>query len=273
MLNRVKSKQTKEYFKNLIEFVMEKVINTDNCMICGTVLEEIRNELTVKMNFSQKAIYSMIGKFTLISKLRFAYFTSLLSEEFTETSFSEDIIKDAGVCDSCLQKFGEYDEYQNFAIQIQQEISNLFFSTLNQVKENDPVETQLKIEEDDVLVYETIDGLHSEMGDDDEEMILAQEVADSLPNDVMDLVEVSEIDKKNLPRKFQTIQRGEKQKVVKTRSSTSEKDSFTIVQLDNNVRLYQCEICSRTFKEKSKLKSHKEIHTTERKVFCPVSSV
>jgi len=34
--------------------------------------------------------------------------------------------------------------------------------------------------------------------------------------------------------------------------------------------MYQCEICTKTFKEKSKLKSHREIHTTERNVICPI---
>lgn len=42
--------------------IMEKVINTDNCMVCGVNLDENRNELTLVLNFSQKPVYSMIGK-------------------------------------------------------------------------------------------------------------------------------------------------------------------------------------------------------------------
>lgn len=42
---------------------MEKVISTDNCMICGLLLEDYRYELTVVLNFSRKPIYALIGKF------------------------------------------------------------------------------------------------------------------------------------------------------------------------------------------------------------------
>lgn len=42
---------------------MERVINTDNCMVCGVQLNYSRNELTMLLNFSQKPIYSLIGKF------------------------------------------------------------------------------------------------------------------------------------------------------------------------------------------------------------------
>lgn len=177
-------------------------------------------------------------------------------------------MRDAAVCDDCLIKFNEYDEYQKLSAQIHQEISSLFFSNLNDQdkEEENPMDLQPKtevVDPDDVLVYH---GLQNQISH--EEMILAQEVVDFPEN--VNLVEVAEIDKRNLPKKFQTMQKGEKQKVVKTRSVKSEKESFTIVQLDNNIQLYQCEICSRTFKEKSKLKAHKEIHTTERNIVCPV---
>lgn len=55
----------------------------------------------------------------------------------------------------------------------------------------------------------------------------------------------------------------ERSRLVKT------EDDTTVILMDNNVKLYQCEICTRTFKEKSKLKSHREIHTDQRNVICP----
>jgi hypothetical protein len=128
---------------------------------------------------------------------------------------------------------------------------------------------KLEIEEtDEDLVYHEVESIQSESGGN-EEMILAHEVSD-MAFDLVDIVEVAEIDRNNLPRKLQTSQKGEKQKVVKTRSIQSVNEPYPIVQL-GNIRLFQCDICSRTFKEKSKLKAHKEIHTTERKVVCPVS--
>lgn len=160
------------------------------------------------------------------------------------------------------------------ASQIQQEISSLFYSTINQVKDDDTLDHNAKVEleDPDDVIYQSIDGLHTQIGDDHEELILAQEVSE-FPVMEDAIVEMAEIDRRNLPRKLQAIQKSEKQKVVKTRSIKSEKnDSYTIVQLpENNVKLYQCEICNRTFKEKSKLKAHREIHTTERNVICPVS--
>lgn len=49
-----------------------------------------------------------------------------------------------------------------------------------------------------------------------------------------------------------------------------ENRNFMIVELENNKRAFQCDICSKTFKDRSKLKSHREIHTTERNVICKV---
>lgn len=60
-----------------------------------------------------------------------------------------------------------------------------------------------------------------------------------------------------------------KVKHEKRRLNRSEDDSVKIIQLQNNQKLYQCEICMKTFKERSKLKSHKEIHTDQRNVICP----
>lgn len=183
-------------------------------------------------------------------------------------------MRDAAVCHECLLKFNEYDEYQRLSAQIHQEISTLFFSNLNeQEKEEEiamfPVEPKTELVDPiEDITYETLPGLQNNINY--HKMVFAQEVTESdLPYNVMDLGEVDEIDRKKLPRKLQATQKGEKQKVLKTHSIKSERESFTIVQLENNVRLYQCEICSRTFKEKSKLKAHKEIHTTERNVSCP----
>jgi hypothetical protein len=87
----------------------------------------------------------------------------------------------------------------------------------------------------------------------------------------VDLIEVGYLDTDKLPKKFQSPE--EKQKIMKAKSIKvkNDDDGLTIVQLDNNLKLFQCTICQRTFKEKSKLKSHLQIHTTERNIVCPVS--
>lgn len=54
-----------------------------------------------------------------------------------------------------------------------------------------------------------------------------------------------------------------------SRKSTA--GDFIILELDGNQKAYRCDICMKTFKDKSKLKTHREIHTDERNVICPVS--
>jgi hypothetical protein len=49
-----------------------------------------------------------------------------------------------------------------------------------------------------------------------------------------------------------------------------ENRNFMVVELENNKRAFQCDICCKTFKDRSKLKCHREIHTTERNVICKV---
>lgn len=58
-----------------------------------------------------------------------------------------------------------------------------------------------------------------------------------------------------------------KKKIIK-----QETEDFVVVELDNKQRVFQCEVCSKTFKDRSKLKVHREIHTTERNVICLVSN-
>lgn len=50
-----------------------------------------------------------------------------------------------------------------------------------------------------------------------------------------------------------------------------ENNEFIVIELENNQRVYQCDICFKTCKDRSKLRTHREIHTQERNVICPVS--
>lgn len=129
-------------------------------------------------------------------------------------------------------KLNEYDNYLNLASQIQSELTDLFFTTIEKIKEEEELQLKPEVEDPDDLVYQAIEGMENNFAED-EEMILAQEVDD----DTVDIVEIDEIDRKNLPRKLQMLKREPKQKVLKTRSVKSKEESFTVVQLDNNVRL------------------------------------
>jgi hypothetical protein len=41
---------------------MEKLIYVENCMICGLLLSESKNDLTLATNYTQKPIFQLIGK-------------------------------------------------------------------------------------------------------------------------------------------------------------------------------------------------------------------
>lgn len=152
--------------------------------------------------------------------------------------------------------------------QIQQEITNLFDQTVSgsneQLEENDP---EVKSELVDDIIYETIEDTK------DSELLLAEEAIQTVTDPVeIDYVEVDLIDNTKLPKEFQSPD--DRQKIIKSKSIKAEgDDSLIVIQLDNNTKLFQCEICQRTFKEKSKLKSHRQIHTTERNIVCEVSKI
>ncbi|CAG9804864.1 unnamed protein product [Chironomus riparius] len=229
---------------------LEKLIDPDNCMVCGILMGCYKNSLTVVTSYTQKPIFQLI-------------------EEFTNTHFSEDIVNEGGVCDSCIEKFYEYDQYQNLAQKIQEEIVSLFDSSVseNDDQQGDLNDQEVKSEliEDDEIVYDNIEDVKAT------ELLLAEamiETANDNQSVEVDLVEVDFLDNTKLPREFQSPE--DKHKVIKSKFIKSEgDDSVIVVQLDNNAKLFQCEICERTFKEKSKLKSHRQIHTTERNFVCP----
>lgn len=62
----------------------------------------------------------------------------------------------------------------------------------------------------------------------------------------------------------------QKPRVSRSRQNRTAEISFIEEGADNQ-KMYQCELCLRVFKEKSKLKYHRQIHTSERNVVCPVS--
>lgn len=194
----------------------------------------------------------------------------LISESFTNSKITEDILVDAGVCQNCFIKFNEYDEHLTMAENIQDEVIKLFEANINAGCEEKPI---IKLERDD------------------EEYFAYEMVEDSKPNNeifLSDLKHMSDneedeqfavnewLDQEKLPKKI----RQELLFPVKTENEasltriekTDRDEGLKIVQLENNLKLYQCEVCSRTFKERSKLRSHSEIHTNERNVVCPVVS-
>lgn len=173
-----------------------------------------------------------------------------LLEEFTNTALSEEIVQDAGVCQNCFIKFNEYDEHKMLANQIQDEIVLLFESTNNPNSwQNYCIKEEVELPEESKNDYEVFVDAPSENERNNDQMILY----DWVPEDKVSLNET------NQKPQFDV--------------NTYAKNSIIAPSSTKNQNNFFCEICLRSFKEKSKLKAHKEIHTTLRNVICPVSYI
>jgi stress-induced morphogen len=212
---------------------------------------------------------------------------NLISEEFTTTYFADEIIHEAGVCNECLQKCNDFDEYTLAAQTIQQEITAMFEKST--LKVDDQTNPEM---EEQMLEAETLDVVSADdrrslsfKAEQEEEIIddaysdavVYEQVVEEGVNDELYLahsleeIEEDYLENEKLPRAFQNVEL-KQQKVIKSRVLRSDKDEdIRVVELiENGIKLYQCEICSRTFKERSKLKSHRQIHTDIRNISCPL---
>lgn len=128
--------------------------------------------------------------------------------------------------------------------------------------DNEEIQVLVKKEddEDDGITFEPLyfeenaDELDPSLLNDDYQMEVV--VVDNQNN-------INEI-AQNLPKK------GLKTALTKEAHVKRESENFLVVELDNMQRGFQCEICSKIFKDKSKLKNHRETHTTERNIECKV---
>lgn len=168
-----------------------------------------------------------------------------------------------GVCQNCLLKFNEYDELVSRAEAIQLDLTNLLLETRNTDAIEEQPEDEIKIKDendDDTITFEPIYFESIEGPDDEIEPLLNDYQMEVVVDSKENFGEPSHATRKGLKMALNT---SFKEKIEK-------QDDYVVVELDNKRRGYQCDICSKTFKDRSKLKSHKEIHTTERNVVCKV---
>lgn len=184
-------------------------------------------------------------------------------ESFTNTEFTREVVEEAGICQNCFIKFNEYDEHKSLADQIQADLVALFDTSnvSNHIKQE--IKVEASVFEEESLLYETVEDAQREEAV--EEMYITGHGADLEADGGNLIVEYGWVNQKPYTSDFKLI----KPKTVKS----DETFEAAVIQLDDNQRFYQCEICMRSFKEKSKLKTHREIHTTERNVICPVSNL
>jgi Pyruvate/2-oxoacid:ferredoxin oxidoreductase delta subunit len=188
---------------------------------------------------------------------------------------NEDIINEAGVCQNCFIKFNEYDEHLAAAEHIQFELINFMenrkFVATEEESEVFEQEQDKKPEEDvttDAIEYEPFESEGMYLSSQEEE--LEGEVVDQIGTIEEDIhYEIIVDDTMNNVKKRVS---GINQSKVKEARSKSKNDEFLIIETDSNQKIYQCDICLKFCKDKSKLRSHREIHTDKRNVICPVRS-
>jgi Zinc finger, C2H2 type len=245
---------------------MEKVLtySIDNCFVCSEYME-IRNELTIATGYSEKTIYEIFGKEkfsneALVSKRKFNF-----SEEFTNVSFTSEILEEAGICSMCYVKFNEYAEHKTIAEQIQAELVSLFdASNSDDIKQIPEVKLEHEVFDETTLMYEALEEDQHEPVDD---IFMTSQDEEAINEGDPIIVEYGWLEDNVQPEKhFEMLP--PKPKLERPRKNKFQ-DNATVILMDDNMKLYQCDVCMRTFRERSKLKSHREIHTDQRNVICP----
>lgn len=224
----------------------------------------------------------------------------IILEAFTDTQLDEDVINETGVCESCLFKFNEYDELITRAEVIQLDLTNL----LTEPKYPDEM---FMIEEENIETVEELEEVEQSVGVKDEgetedgisyEPVFFDEIQEEETSQDTDEINPSIIQGDYLmevvvdnTKENQTLEGGSSSSHFKPRqnlkaalSSTKnsskrivnvkqEGEEFIVIELDNKQRAFQCDVCCKIFKDRSKLKVHREIHTTERNVICNVRMI
>lgn len=182
---------------------------------------------------------------------------------------SEGVVQEAGVCQNCFIKFNEFDEHLTLAEQIQLQIVNLLESNIYETESNNFDRIKIEdVEESQPSMDDISEEIEYEQYEE-EDLFLAD---GGVVQETDEIVETTEED-----IHYEVIVDDTKENIitkeVKHYVKSKAKDDFgyIIVEMDDNIKAYQCDICQKTFKDKSKLRTHREIHTDERNVICPVS--
>ncbi|CRK98348.1 CLUMA_CG011708, isoform A [Clunio marinus] len=231
---------------------MEKFeyVTSENCYICDDIMDSYKSDLTIASGFSEKPIFQLI-------------------ETFTNTCIPEDIINASGVCINCYVKLNEFDEHQAKAEQISCELVELMNNKYVLYEEGFDINKVKQENERDQTHEEIIEAIEFEPFEEGQYATMAEEGLEEETGDSL----VEGIDGYH----FEIIVDDTKENVKKETKATFSRskfkaetgNEFVVVQLEDNSRAYQCETCFKTFKDKSKLRSHREIHTDERNIICP----
>jgi stress-induced morphogen len=150
------------------------------------------------------------------------------------------IVENGGICQNCFIKFNEYDEHFSLSEHIKSELSGLLNQQFVEMK------TEFKEDDTDNVIF------YSEYDENAEEV---------MPDVLQD-----ELDVHSPIRTKVTSSKEEKKKP--SAYVKKDKDAGFIVTFINDQKHYTCEICKKLFQSRSRLRSHKQIHSTERNFMC-----
>lgn len=168
-------------------------------------------------------------------------------------------------------KLNEYDEHLTKASNIEEELLEIMNLKDSEIDENvihyDEDFIKDEQEDDNLIHEEPISNSYEPY--EQEEVFLTESTENH--DDTSGICEVAE-EPKNLL--FEIIVDDAKENISQKEQETiSPKEvdlkSLEVYSKDKNQKFYQCDICNKVFKDKSKLKSHREIHTDQRNVVCP----
>lgn len=213
---------------------------------------------------SWQSLYVSLSKViaNLVKSLHFDFLAA-----FTETNITDEIISDAGICQMCFVKFDEYDELQTRADQVQIDLVSLFETSNATLAEKTAIKTEQESVYQDDIVFEMVE---EDVKENDEQLLMVETEDQDFQNDQM-IVSYDWLNEADMPVDVIQVKTVKKPQPVLQRQNRND-ENFIVVQHGPNQKSYQCDICQRLFKERSKLRAHRDIHTTERNVICPVSS-
>lgn len=163
---------------------------------------------------------------------------------------SSEMIRNSGVCQNCFIKFNEFDEHQSIALKIQQELLLLYEASLSMDMDLKP---NIK-REPDIGDYDIVEV----MLENDDELSEGSDVFEKYSH------LKSPKQSNSLKMSSRSFDRAEKRSYKRKKNLD---EGLTVVEVDGH-KIYQCEICKKLCKDRYKLKTHREIHTTERTICC-----
>lgn len=165
---------------------------------------------------------------------------------FTDLKIPDTVLEHCGICQNCFIKFNEYDEHQTMARQIQEELTMLYRRETAELFVEEKADVKMELEDCYYAFEENV------------------EVIDEYNQPIEEVSYVEDI-KPKVP----TRTPGVKAQRRSNDSSRVDKDAGLIAVMINGVKHYKCDFCGKTdFTSRSRIKTHRLIHTSERNFMC-----